>query len=115
MVNRKSIRCGDGTGYRPSKTVEITSRDSFSTTGNYHQHRGAIKVCLERHPELSADIMDRAIVLAGGGTVAQPDQLVSQQTGIPVLSEEHYAVLWEQVGPENIELLKRVMAARSAR
>ncbi len=103
------------------KTVEITSEEIHSaleeTVASIVE---AIKVCLEKTPpELSADIMDRGIVLAGGGALLRNlDHLVSQQTGIPVLLAEEplYAVpLGTGKALENIELLKRVMAARSAR
>lgn len=46
----------------------------------------AIKETLERTPpELASDIMDRGIVMSGGGAMLQGlDQLVSQETGMPV-------------------------------
>lgn len=73
----------------------------------------AVKVCLEKTPpELSADIMDRGIVLAGGGSILRDlDKLVSQETGIPVILAEKplYAVaLGTGKALENIEVLRRV-------
>ena len=46
----------------------------------------AIKETLERTPpELAADIMDRGIVMTGGGSLLKGlDRLVSQETGMPV-------------------------------
>lgn len=46
----------------------------------------AIKVTLEKTPpELAADIMDRGIVMTGGGSLLRGlDRLVSQETGMPV-------------------------------
>ncbi|MCR4399494.1 MAG: rod shape-determining protein [Syntrophomonadaceae bacterium] len=46
----------------------------------------AIKACLEKTPpELAADIMDRGIVMAGGGSLLRGlDKLVSMETGMPV-------------------------------
>jgi len=46
----------------------------------------AIKETLERTPpELAADIMDRGIVMSGGGSMLKGlDKLVSQETGMPV-------------------------------
>jgi rod shape-determining protein MreB len=46
----------------------------------------AIKVALERTPpELSADIMDRGIVLTGGGALLKKfDKRLSAETGLPV-------------------------------
>ncbi|HPI02044.1 MAG TPA: rod shape-determining protein, partial [Bacillota bacterium] len=46
----------------------------------------AVKECLEKTPpELSADVMDRGIILAGGGSLLQGlDKLLSRETGISV-------------------------------
>jgi rod shape-determining protein MreB len=72
----------------------------------------AVKVCLEKTPpELSADIMDRGIVLTGGGSMLRDiDKLISRETGIPaVLSEKPlYAVaLGTAKALENIGILRR--------
>jgi len=50
----------------------------------------ALKVALERTPpELSADIMDRGIVLTGGGALLKRfDRRISQETGLPVFIAE---------------------------
>jgi rod shape-determining protein MreB len=50
----------------------------------------AIKVALERTPpELSADIMDRGIVLTGGGALLKRfDKRISNETGLPVFIAE---------------------------
>jgi rod shape-determining protein MreB len=50
----------------------------------------AIKVALERTPpELSADIMDRGIVLTGGGALLRRlDKRISDETGLPVFIAE---------------------------
>lgn len=46
----------------------------------------AIKITLERcPPELSADLVDRGMVLAGGGSLLKGiDKLIAEQTGLPV-------------------------------
>jgi rod shape-determining protein MreB len=51
----------------------------------------AVKVTLEQcPPELSADIMDRGIVLTGGGGMLRHlDKLLSDDTGIPVIVAEN--------------------------
>src|SRR5690606_36513494 len=51
----------------------------------------AVKVTLEKcPPELSADIMDRGIVLTGGGGLLRNlDKLLSRETGMPVLVAEN--------------------------
>ncbi|QQE77006.1 rod shape-determining protein [Alicyclobacillus sp. SO9] len=50
----------------------------------------AVKVTLEKSPpELAADIMDRGIVLTGGGALLRNlDQLLSNETGMPVIVAE---------------------------
>ncbi len=50
-----------------------------------------IKVCLERTPpELSADIVDKGIVLTGGGALLTGlDQLLREETGLPVTVTEN--------------------------
>lgn len=74
----------------------------------------AIKVCLERTPpELASDIMDRGIMMAGGGALLWGlDRLVGLETGMPVqLAEEPLAAVAMGTGKvlENIEVLKRVL------
>lgn len=73
----------------------------------------AIKICLEKTPpELAADIMDRGIMMAGGGSLLYGfDQLVSQQTGMPVhISEGPLNAVAVGTGKtlDNIEVLKRL-------
>ncbi|HEX7057898.1 MAG TPA: rod shape-determining protein [Bacilli bacterium] len=50
----------------------------------------AVKVTLEKcPPELAADIMDRGIVLTGGGALLRNlDKVLSQETGMPVIVAE---------------------------
>jgi len=50
----------------------------------------AIKVALERTPpEISADIMDRGIVLTGGGALLKRlDKRLALETGLPVFVAE---------------------------
>jgi len=47
----------------------------------------AVKITLEKSPpELSADIMDRGIVLTGGGALLKNlDELLKNETGMPVM------------------------------
>lgn len=51
----------------------------------------AVKVTLERTPpELAADIMDRGIVLTGGGALLRNlDKVISEETSMPVLVAEN--------------------------
>ena len=50
----------------------------------------AVKVTLEKTPpELSADIMDRGIVMTGGGSqLRRLDKLLTKETGMPVIVAE---------------------------
>ncbi len=69
------------------KNVEITSeeiRDSLQEP--VHQIVDAVKVALEETPpELASDIMERGIMMAGGGALLRGlDKLLSQEVGLPV-------------------------------
>jgi len=69
------------------RTVEITSRDIAQAISEAVQAIiEVIKECLEdTPPELSADLIDRGIVLAGGGSlIGGLDVLMSHEMGIPV-------------------------------
>lgn len=74
----------------------------------------AVKQTLERTPpELSADIVDRGIILAGGGALLRGiDRLLAEETGMPVsLTEDPLAAVVMGTGRalEEIETLKRVL------
>lgn len=69
------------------KTIEISALDvSRSIEEPIHAIIDAIKFTLEKTPpELSADIMESGITLAGGGALIRGlDELISQETGMPV-------------------------------
>jgi rod shape-determining protein MreB len=74
------------------KTITITDEevrealaDAVNTIVN------AVRVALERTPpELSADIVDRGIVLTGGGALLKNlDKRLMNETGVPVLLAEN--------------------------
>lgn len=72
-----------------------------------------IKLALENTPpELSADIMDRGIVLAGGGALLRGiDLLLREETGLPIiLAEDPLAAVVIGVGKalDEIDLLKKI-------
>ena len=74
----------------------------------------AVKGTLEKTPpELAADVMDHGIMMTGGGALlTNLDQLLSHETGMPVLvAEDPLSCVGEGTGKslENIELLKRVV------
>jgi len=73
----------------------------------------AVRMALERTPpELSADIMDKGIVLSGGGSLLRNlDQRLRAETGLPVvLAEDPLASVVLGTGRvlEDIELLRKV-------
>lgn len=76
----------------------------------------AVKQTLERTPpELAADIVDRGIVLVGGGALLRGmDRLLSEETGMPVsLTEDPLAAVVVGAGKvlEEIETLQKVLVA----
>jgi len=75
----------------------------------------AVKACLEKTPpELAADIMDRGIILAGGGALLRNlDSLIADQTGIPVhIAEDPLTCVARGTGKvlENEEILRKIAA-----
>jgi rod shape-determining protein MreB len=75
----------------------------------------AVRVCLERTPpELAADIIDKGIVMAGGGALLRGlDQLVRQETSLPVtIAADPLACVALGAGKvlDELELLKKVAA-----
>ena len=69
------------------KTIHITSqevREALSDT--IGAIVDAVRTTLERcPPELSADLVDRGFVMAGGGSLIRGiDRLLSEKTGLPV-------------------------------
>ncbi|MCL5289649.1 MAG: rod shape-determining protein [Firmicutes bacterium] len=97
------------------KTLQITSTEIYKALSEpVATILEAIKVTLEKTPpELAADIMDRGIVMAGGGSLLRGlDRLVSNQTGMPVhLAEEPLLAVAYGSGRvlENIDVLRRVL------
>ncbi|GAB4278143.1 MAG TPA: rod shape-determining protein [Opitutae bacterium] len=73
------------------KTIQITSqeiREAMSDTFNavLEVIRNALERC---PPELSADLVDRGLVLAGGGAMIRNlDKMISNATGLPVTTAE---------------------------
>ena len=74
------------------KTIEITAKEiSNALKDTVLSIVDAVKVTLERTPpELAADIMDRGIVLTGGGALLRNmDKVISEETNMPVLIAEN--------------------------
>jgi rod shape-determining protein MreB len=72
-----------------------------------------IKIILENTPpELASDIVDKGIILAGGGALLSGlDLLIREETGLPVLvAEDPLTAVVRGVGKmlDEIDLLRRV-------
>lgn len=96
------IKIGSAASLEPEMTMEVRGRDILAglpktitiTSQEIREALSeplsaileAIRITLERTPpELSADLIDRGIVLAGGGALLRGlDRLVSEETGLPV-------------------------------
>jgi rod shape-determining protein MreB len=75
----------------------------------------AIRITLERcPPELSSDLVDRGMILAGGGALlAGLDKLISEQTGLPVhLADDPLSAVAEGTGVvlNELNFLRRTTA-----
>jgi len=98
------------------KNVEITSEEIVDALSEpVTAIVEAVKACLEKTPpELAADIMDRGIVMAGGGSLLRNlDRLIADQTGIPVhMAEDPLSCVALGTGMvlENNEILRRIAA-----
>jgi rod shape-determining protein MreB len=96
------------------KTLEINSieiQEALAETVNAIVE--AVRIALERTPpELAADIVDKGIVLAGGGAnLRNLDALLRDQTGLPVVIAEDplsCVVLGSGKVLDELDLLKRV-------
>lgn len=74
------------------KTIEITAAEiSKALNDTVYAIVDAVKVTLEKTPpELAADIMDRGIVLTGGGGLLRNlDKVITEETKMPVLIAEN--------------------------
>ncbi len=99
------------------KTVTITSqeiRDALMEP--ITTILDAVRITLERcPPELSADLVDHGVVLAGGGALLRGlDQLIARETGLPVhVAEDPLSAVVEGTGRalQEIEFL-RVVASQ---
>lgn len=73
------------------KTIKITAREiAVSLMDSVNTIIESVKNTLEKTPpELAADIMDRGIVLSGGGSLLKNlDKVISEETKIPVFTTE---------------------------
>jgi len=99
------------------RIIEVTSEDTTEAIQN--ELRGIIEtvkdVLHRTPPELSADVMDKGIVLSGGTSqLRNLDQLIAEATGVPtyVADEPVYCVVkGTGIALENLEAYKRSILA----
>ncbi|MGB9552940.1 MAG: rod shape-determining protein [bacterium] len=125
------IRIGCAYPFPEVRTYEVSGRDlvtglpkSITVDSEEIRHSiaeplavilDAIKACLEiTPPELAADIVDRGIMLTGGGALLYGlDRFLSDALGLPVLVAEDplsCVVLGAGKVLENLDVLKQVLA-----
>jgi rod shape-determining protein MreB len=98
------------------KTMTITSEEIRSALEEpVSEILSAIRQTLERTPpELAADIVDRGMVLTGGGAMLHGlDQLISEETKLPVIIAENpvdCVVLGAGKALEELDTLREVLA-----
>ena len=96
------------------RTLEITSEEIRGAMEEPLVHIiDAVKMTLERTPpELSADIVDRGIVLTGGGALLRGlDQLLREETSLPIVIVDDplsAVVLGSGKALDNLDVLKEV-------
>jgi len=96
------------------KVIEITSEEvREAIQGPVNEILASIKEALEEvPPELSADLAERGIVLAGGGALLRGlDHLISEFTGLPVVqAEDPLTTVARGAGKvlEELDLLRKV-------
>ena len=74
------------------KTLNVTAEEiADALNDTVHQIIEAVKITLEKTPpELASDIMDRGIVLTGGGALLRNlDRVLSEETKMPVIIAEN--------------------------
>jgi len=124
------IAAGSAFPQREEQTIEVRGRDLVSglprtvrmTSSEIREAMAepiagiveAVKMTLERTPpELAADIVDRGIVMAGGGSLLRGlDRLLAEETGMPVtLTDDPLSAVVLGTGKalEEIETLKKVL------
>ena len=127
------IAVGSAFPQREEQTIEVRGRDLVSglprtvrmTSAEIREAIAepiagiveAVKMTLERTPpELAADIVDRGIVMAGGGSLLRGlDRLLAEETGMPVtLADDPLGSVVLGTGRvlEEIETLKKVLITR---
>ncbi|HUW10089.1 MAG TPA: rod shape-determining protein [Anaerolineae bacterium] len=97
------------------KTIEITSNEVTEAIAEpLAAIVGTVKGVLEKTPpELAADIIDRGMMLTGGGGLLRDlDQLLTRETGVPCYVAEdpmHCVAIGAGKALENYTVMKRVL------
>lgn len=100
------------------KTIEVrTNEITDAIAGQLKEIVQAVKSVLrETPPELAADVMDRGMILSGGGAqLRHLDQLLSEATGVPAyVAEEPTLCVAKGTGIalENLEVYKRSIMSK---
>jgi len=103
------------------KTIKITSQEIRAALQEpLTSIVEAVRVTLERcPPELAADLIDRGIMLAGGGSQLRSlDRLISEETGLPVfVSEEPAKAVANGTGVvlQELETMTRALSVSASR
>ncbi|MED5418920.1 MAG: rod shape-determining protein, partial [Verrucomicrobiota bacterium] len=84
------------------KTITVTSQETREAMGDpLDTIVNAVRTTLERcPPELAADLIDRGLVLAGGGALLRGlDKLLREETGLPIhIAEDPLSAVAEGTG-----------------
>jgi len=100
------------------KTIDVSNKEVVEAiTGELKEMIRAIKSVLqETPPELAADVMNRGIILSGGGALLNKiDELVTQTTGVPCyVADEPLLCVVKGTGIalENLEVYKRSIMSK---
>ncbi len=100
------------------KTIEITNKEVVEAiSGELQEIIKAIKAVLqETPPELSADVMNKGMVLSGGGALLDKiDELVTKITGVPCyIADDPLLSVAKGTGItlENLDVYKRSIMAK---
>lgn len=100
------------------KTIDVSNKEVVEAiTGELKEIIRAIKSVLqETPPELAADVMNRGIILSGGGALLNKmDELIAQTTGVPCyVADEPLLCVVKGTGIalENLEVYKRSIMSK---
>lgn len=129
-AERIKIEIGSAYDLEKEKTMEVKGRDHIShmprkqvitseeireaLKGPVNAIMRAVKECLEKTPpELSADLVDRGIVLCGGGALLRNlDRVMEQELDVPVrVADDSLTSVAKGTGimVENLDLLKNTL------